>query len=72
MRNKSALKLSKEELSDLYGIELHDDGTIFDPVENRKFKSLAAWLDFAEEQEQDDRYGSFEKTGGSRYYDDEY
>lgn len=72
MRNKTALTLTKDELNDLYGIELREDGTVFDPVENRKFKTLTAWLEFIEEHEQDEMYGSFEKRGSSKYYDDEY
>ena len=72
MRNKTAIALTKDELNDLYGIELHEDGSVFDPVENRKFKTVIAWLEFVNEREHDDMYGSFEKRGNSKHYDDEY
>lgn len=70
--NKATLKLSTEELYEIYGVELNEDGTVFDTIERKKFKTLAAWMQHAEEQEREDQYGSFEKTGGRYSYDDEY
>ncbi len=66
-------KLSAEELLDLYGIELREDKTVYDPVEDRVFKNIVAWDTFIKQQENDGNYGGTEKFGGGKYaYDDEY
>lgn len=64
-------KLSKDDLYDMYGIELNDDGSVFDPVENKSFVSMSAWQYFVKQQENDNMYGGMEKTN-SRYVYDEY
>lgn len=64
--------LSRQELIDLYGIEIAEDGTVFDPTENQKFKSLTEWASFIDERDDENNYGSFSKIGGKQYFDDEY
>lgn len=62
-------KLSKEQLYDLYEVELEDDGSVYDIVEDRTFKSVAAWNTYMQQQE---RGGShIEKFGGRWGFDDE-
>jgi hypothetical protein len=63
-------KMSSDELYDAYGIEVDEDGVVYDPVDDREFQSLAAWKLYADQQDQGS--ARFEKTGGGRYYDDEY
>lgn len=65
-------KMSKDELLDVYGIELNADGTVFDPVENKTFKNLGAWKLHADQQEKEDMRGGVDKLGGRYAYDDEY
>ena len=64
--------LPAEELVDLYGIEISEDGSVFDPTENRKFQSVSEWAQYIAEQDSDDNYGSFSKFGGKHVFDDEY
>lgn len=57
--------LSTEELVNLYGIEISmDDGTVFDPTENRRFDNLTEWAIYVVEQDDENNYGSFDKFGG--------
>ena len=64
--------MSKEELINLYGIDIEDDGRVFDSTENRYFDSLTAWAIYMAEQENDDMYGSFTKIGHKGRFDDDY
>lgn len=65
-------RLSPEELADLYGIDIAEDGVVFDPTENQRFDTLEAWADFIARQENDDNYGAFIKRNGKSRFDDEY
>lgn len=62
-------KMDSDELYDAYGIELDEDGTVYDPVEDKEFTSLATWKAYADQQEQGAT--KFEKFGGRWGYDDE-
>lgn len=64
------LKLSKEELAELYDVQFNPDGSVFDVVENRKFRTIALWVAFIEEQENGS--GTFKKIGRSSYSEDDY
>ena len=46
--------LPKEEISSLYGFEIMEDGTVFDPVANRYFESISVWATFEAEQDEMD------------------
>jgi len=70
MKSIDVFKLSRDELYDLYGVELRDSGEVYDPVEDKMFTTLAAWKTYTESQEDDDLYGSFQKVGGRYAYDD--
>lgn len=65
-------RLGKEQLIELYGIEVSEDGTVFDPTENRKFDDLKEWAMYIGEQDDDDNYGTFSKITSPPAYDDEY
>lgn len=64
--------LSAEELTDLYGIEISNDETVWDPCEMKEFKTLEEWAAYMVEQEEEDNYSSFTKIGGRGRFDDEY
>jgi len=65
-------RLSHEQLVELYGIDIDNDGSVFDPTENQQFDTLEDWARFISERDSDDNYGSFVKRGGKHRYDDEY
>ena len=63
-------RYSKEEFQELYGVEICDDGTVFDPVTNKTFPTLADWAIAESEYENMDvgeEYGH-----GKQVYDDYY
>ena len=64
--------LPNEELATLYGIEINEDGTVYDPTENRTFDDLNDWATYIDEQEDDDNYSSFNKIGGKHSFDDDF
>lgn len=64
--------LPPQELTELYGIEISDDGSVFDPTENRRFEDVAEWAQYIASQDDDDNYSSFSKIGGRHAFDDEY
>lgn len=61
---------SIEEIQDLYGIQIDEDGVIYDPCEMEEFESLAAWAAYMDEAAKQDNQG-FEKKGGKQYYEDD-
>lgn len=63
--------LSPEELTSFYGIDVAADGTVHDPMENRKFKDLKAWATYIVEQDDENNYSSLNKIGGKHTVDDE-
>lgn len=44
--------LSHDEVESVYGIQLQEDGTVFDPMYNMKFSSVSDWATFGAEQEE--------------------
>lgn len=72
MKTINVLKLSVEELQETFGIEVDEDGTVYDPVEDRSFATIIAWKYFTDQQEQDEMRGGKEYFGGRYGYDDEY
>jgi len=44
-------QLSVDEVRDLYGIDLLEDGKVFDPTYNREFLSVGEWAEFSAEQD---------------------
>jgi hypothetical protein len=55
-----------EELEELYGIEIDDDGTVYDPCEMREYDSLSDWAISVEQAEQEEVV-LFEKRGKRGY-----
>lgn len=45
-------RLSKDEVYDIYGIELLEDGRVFDPTYNKTFESVSEWAEFNIEQDE--------------------
>lgn len=62
---------SSEQLIELYGIEINEDGTVFDPAENKTFATIIEWATWIDEQEADDNYGTLVKLGGKVRFDDD-
>lgn len=46
IKNKSA-----EEIMDIYGFEIRENGTIYDPVYLMTFDNLARWVQFCRDQD---------------------
>jgi hypothetical protein len=65
-------RLSPEELIELYGIDIGENGTVFDPTENQHFATLEQWAEYIAQQEDDNNYGTFIKRNGKGRFDDEY
>lgn len=61
---------SLEDIIDAYGIEVDDDGTVYDPCEMKEFPTLAAWAAYMDGTAKQDTCG-FEKRHGKHYYDEE-
>ena len=61
-------RYTKEEFQELYGVEINEDGTVFDPVTNKTFPSLAEWAIAENEYESMD--SSEEYGHGKQAYDD--
>lgn len=68
--NNKIFSMSAEELLDLYGIELHEDKTVYDPVEDKVFHNLGEWAVYANQLEESSRGGFSKYTHGYGY--DEY
>jgi hypothetical protein len=55
--------LPKEEIEILYGIELLDNGKVFDPTYNQEFGSVGEWAEFSVNEDNTEYSEHF-------YYDD--
>jgi hypothetical protein len=66
------IRMNKDQLIDLYGISLEDDGTVYDPTEMKTFSNLREWANYIAELEEEDNYGSFQKRQSKYTFDDEY
>jgi len=62
--------LSRDEVERIYGIEIKEDGSVFDPTYNRSFISIGEWADFSFEQDEMDYTEGF--GHGKQTYDDYY
>lgn len=62
--------LTEEELKHRYGIEINEDGSVFDSAYNMKFKSIGEWVSFEAEQSEMDfskEYGHGKQTHSDFY-----
>ena len=59
---------TEEELHEMYGIDIQEDGSVYDPCEDKHFDSLAAWADYMERVNDDT--ASFQKMHGRYDYDE--
>lgn len=63
-------RLPKAEAETLYGIELQEDGSVFDPAFDRNFENLTAWAEFSAEYDEMEYTEDF--GHGKQDYDDYY
>ena len=66
------VRMSKDQLIDLYGISFEENGSIYDPTEMKTFSSLREWANYIAEIEEEENYGSFQKRQNKHGFDDEY
>lgn len=59
-----------EDLMHLYGIEIYENGSVFDPVENRTFKTIYEWAEWQAKEEEWDEVAH--EHAVSRRFDDEF
>lgn len=60
-------KLSEEEVRSLYGIDLLEDGKVFDPMYDQVFPSVGEWAEFNVEQDDIE----YEERFHESYYDED-
>lgn len=61
--------LPREEAERIYGIEINENGSVFDPTYNRTFISVGEWAEFSFEQDEMDYTEDF---GHGKYSQDDY
>lgn len=61
--------LSSDDLQQIYGISIDEDGSVLDIVENRKYDSVADWAIVSVEQES--AYDDFVTISKRGRYDDD-
>lgn len=54
---------STEEIEAMFGIQLNDDGTVYDPTYHQYFKSIADWAWFSAEQDEMELSETFHAKG---------
>lgn len=64
------LAMDEDEMYDVYGIVLNEDGSVYDETEDVTFDTLTEWAVFVVEGEQTS-YGNVEKIGRRRRFDDD-
>ena len=64
--------MKKEDLEEFYGIEISEDGAVYDLAERLNFTDLHRWAAFYIEREEEDGYSSVTKIGSKHSFDDEY
>jgi hypothetical protein len=58
------------DLSEQYSVHIDDDGTVWDTVEDIRFKDIKEWAEYLTDMEDDSQYAGFSKMGGKKYFDD--
>ena len=62
--------LPLHEITKQYGIEIEDDGYIWDMVEGKRFNTLENWAIYIDELNNDELYDNFSKIGSKQSFDD--
>lgn len=62
--------LPKEEIELMYGIQINEDGTVYDSAYDKVFRTIGEWISF--ETEFDEMDYSEEFGHGKQLYDDYY
>lgn len=63
--------MSDEELQDKYGIEIYEDGVVYDPFEEAEFDDITEWANYTADLEEDDNYAQPIKINGKQRFDDD-
>ena len=58
------------EITEQYGIEIEEDGSIWDTVEGQRFDTLTDWAAYIDELNNDELYDNFSKIGSKHEFDD--
>lgn len=68
---RAIIHMSIEEIAEHYGIEIAEDGRVYDPMDNRRFDSVTEWALYMDEVEQQAEYAAG-YHGNTRYaFDDD-
>lgn len=62
--------LPLHEITQQYGIEIEDDGSIWDSVEGMSFKNLNEWAIYIDDLNNEEVYNNFSKIGSKHGFDD--
>lgn len=62
--------MGTEQAKELYGIEIYEDGTVYDPTYNEYFDGVASWAAYTVEQESVDYED--DAVHGKQTHDDYY
>jgi hypothetical protein len=62
--------LTTNEIINLYGIEIDDDGSVWDPIENWGFNDLRSWAEYYIEVNQD--LDNTSRIGKKQHWSDDY
>lgn len=61
-------QLGYEEAQSVFGFELGDDGSVFDPTYSRRFSTLAEWAEFSAECDETELSEHFTRHGKDDFY----
>lgn len=64
--------LSTDELTDRYGIEIDDDGFVWDSVEGQRFGNLLEWASYLVDEEESACSQHSVRVGHKQMFDDGY
>lgn len=62
--------MSAAEAKVVYGIEIRDDGSVYDPTYSREFETVGQWADFSFEQDEmeyTEEFGHGKQAHGDYY-----
>lgn len=63
--------MTDAQLQEEYGIEIAEDGTVWDSYENQTFATINEWGQYMADLEEEDNYATTVKVNGKWSFDDE-
>lgn len=63
--------MTEAQLIHEYGIEISEDGFVWDPYESREFDNVNEWGQFMADLEEEENYATTVKVNGKWSFDDE-